>query len=76
MTKKKDLKKKSALSNNEEVRKLTEITKNMPNVRQEKIDKIKKQIESGTYDVSAESIAKSIITYHKELTIEKSPKEK
>ena len=33
-------------------------------VRQEKVNDIKKQIEAGTYKVSAESVAKSIIDLH------------
>ena len=44
-----------------EVGKYAEMAKALPDVRQDKIDSIKKQIESGTYKVSPESVAKSMI---------------
>ena len=44
-----------------EAHKYKELMKTIPDVRQEKIQAIKKQIESGTYDVPAEQVAKSII---------------
>ena len=56
-----------------EVQKFTEVAKAMPDVRQEKIDAIKKQIEDGTYKVSAESIAKSIIDLHTGINREDTP---
>ena len=43
-----------------EVRKFMELARAIPNFRQDKIEAIKKQIESGTYTVSAESVAKSM----------------
>ena len=44
-----------------EVRRFTELAKALPDVRREKIEAIKKQIEAGTYEISAEQIAKKII---------------
>ena len=44
-----------------EVRRYVEMTKDILDVRQEKVEAIKKRIESGTYDVSAESVAESIL---------------
>ena len=46
-----------------EVRKLTEMAKDLPDVRKGKVEAIKKQIQSGEYKVSAESVAKSIIDF-------------
>ena len=58
-----------------EVRKLKEMAKAIPDVRQEKIDSIKKQLKSGEYKVPAEAIAKSIVDLHDTLTSNKvSPK--
>jgi flagellar biosynthesis anti-sigma factor FlgM len=51
-----------------EVRKLKEMAKAIPDVRQEKIDSIKKQLKSGEYKVPAEAIAKSIVDLHDTLT--------
>ena len=44
-----------------EVRKFTKLAKTIPDVRQEKVESIKKQIKAGTYKVPAELVAKSII---------------
>ena len=44
-----------------EVRRYVEMTRDIPDVRQEKVEAIKKRIESGTYCVSAESVAESIL---------------
>ncbi|NMA84511.1 MAG: flagellar biosynthesis anti-sigma factor FlgM [Epulopiscium sp.] len=35
--------------------------KNSPDIRQDKVDKIKRQMESGTYNVSAEEVAKKMM---------------
>ena len=44
-----------------EVRKFTELAKTLPDVRREKVEAIKKQIEAGTYKISAEQIAKKMM---------------
>ena len=44
----------------EEVRRLTELAKLAPDVRLEKVNAIKKQIEAGTYIIPADSVARSI----------------
>ena len=60
-----------------EVRKFKEMAKAIPDVRQEKIDSIKKQLESGKYKVPAEAVAKSIVDLHDTLTSNRvSPKKK
>ncbi len=51
----------------DEVRKLTELAKSTPDVRQNKIEAIKEQIKSGTYKVSATSVAKSIADLHRKI---------
>ena len=51
-----------------EVRKFKEMAKAIPDVRQEKIDSIKKQLESGEYKVPAEVVAESIVDLHDTLT--------
>jgi flagellar biosynthesis anti-sigma factor FlgM len=58
---------------NDEVKKYADIAKKIPEVRQDKIDAIKKQIEEGTFNVPAEYIADSIIAHHKELTSTETP---
>ena len=45
----------------DEVLKYKEMAKTIPDMRQDKIETIKKQIESGTYNVPAELVAKSIL---------------
>lgn len=77
MNREKDAEKKSKSSTNEEeIRRLAEKIKEMPDMRQEKIDEIKKRIELGTYNVPVESVVESIVAHHKELTSKKSPKGK
>jgi flagellar biosynthesis anti-sigma factor FlgM len=56
------------LRRDDEVRKFKEMAKTIPDVRQEKIDSIKKQLKSGKYNVPAEAIAKSIAELHDTLT--------
>ncbi len=51
-----------------EVRKLKEMAKAIPDVRQGKVDSIKKQLKSGKYKVPAEVVAKSIVDLHDTLT--------
>ena len=51
----------------EEVRKFVELAKLAPEVRLEKINAIKKQIQAGKYSVPPESVARSIIDFHKTL---------
>ena len=51
-----------------EVRKLKEMAKAIPDVRQEKIDSIKKQLKSGEYKIPAEAVAESIVDLHDSLT--------
>lgn len=44
----------------EEMRKFMELARNIPDIRQDKINNIRKQIKSGAYSIPAESVAKSI----------------
>ena len=53
-----------------EVQRLKKLVNDVPDVRQEKIDAIKKQIETGTYNVSARSVVESIIDLHIEINRE------
>ena len=55
-----------------EVRRLRELAKTIPDIRQDKIDTIKKQIESGVYNASGESVAESISKLHCALMRDKS----
>jgi len=50
-----------------EVQKYTEIAKSASDMRQDRIGALKRQIEAGTYKVSGESVAESIIKLHKEI---------
>jgi flagellar biosynthesis anti-sigma factor FlgM len=59
-----------------EVRKFKEIAKAIPDVRQEKIGSIKKQLKSGKYKVPAEATAKSIVDLHDTLTSNRVPQKK
>ena len=45
----------------DEVRRLKELAKAIPDVREEKVRSIKKRIESGKYRVPAESVAESMV---------------
>lgn len=77
MNKKEGCKKKSVSSTDkEEICRLMEIVKKMPEIHQGKVDEVKKRIESGTYNISAESVAKSIVDHHKELTSEEAQRKK
>ena len=44
-----------------EVQRFKEIAKGIPDVRQEKIDEIKKKIEAGEYNVNADDVASKMI---------------
>jgi negative regulator of flagellin synthesis FlgM len=44
-----------------EVQKFKELAKKIPDVRQDKVDEIKKKIESGEYQVDAEAVAKKML---------------
>jgi len=50
-----------------EVQRITKLADDAPDVRQKRIDAIKKQIDAGTYKVPASSVAKSIINLHLEI---------
>ena len=54
----------------DEVRRLTELAKALPDVRMEKIESIRKQIESGTYAIPAEAVAKSILDLRRTLMVD------
>ncbi len=56
-------KRKSAVvsSDSAEVQKFKELAKRVPDVRQEKIDEIKKKIESGEYKVDSEAVASKML---------------
>ena len=53
-----------------EMQRLKRLANDVPDVRQEKIDAIKKQIKAGTYDVFARSVVESIIDLHIEINRE------
>jgi negative regulator of flagellin synthesis FlgM len=57
------LKKKSDRNSSDpaEVQKFRELTKKLPDVRQDKVYEIKKKIESGEYQVDAEAVAKKML---------------
>ncbi len=50
-----------------EIHRFAEWARGIPSVRKGRIEAVKKQIESGTYDVSAESVANSIADLHRSL---------
>ncbi len=50
-----------------EVQRLAELARGIPDVRRARIEAVKKQIKSGTYDVSAESVARSIVDLHRRI---------
>ncbi len=53
--------------NDAELQKFKEIAKALPEIRQEKISAIRKQIKSGRYTVDASAVAKSIIERYCEI---------
>ena len=54
-------------SHAEEVRKFVELANLAPEVRLDKVNTVKKQIQAGKYSVPPESVARSIIDFHKTL---------
>ena len=58
-------------SRDDEMRRLAELARGVPEVRKVRIEAVKKQIESGTYNVSAESVARSIADLHRHLKSDK-----
>lgn len=50
-----------------ELKRLKELAKLTPDVRLDKVNTIKKQIQNGKYDIAADSVAKSILKTGKEL---------
>lgn len=63
--------KKKSSTKEDEVKKYAEMAKKIPDVRSKKVSKIKKQIKEGTYNVTPEVVADSIIDSHKELVSDK-----
>ena len=51
----------------EEIRKLTELVKNMPDLREDKIKAIMKLLQSGQYRISPEAVAESFIDRYEEI---------
>lgn len=51
----------------DEVFRLTKLAKLAPDVRLDKVNAIKKQIEAGTYNIPADSVARSIADLHEKL---------
>lgn len=54
-------------SDNQEVRKLTELVKNMPDIREDKIKAIKEKIQAHQYRISLEAIAESFINEYEDI---------
>ena len=54
-------------SRTNKVRRLTKLAKSAPDVRPDKVNAIKKQVKAGTYNVPADSVARSIADLHKKL---------
>lgn len=48
---------------NVELQKFKEITKSMPDIRTEKVEAIKEQIDSGKYIVNGKEVAKKILEH-------------
>ncbi|MFC1715452.1 flagellar biosynthesis anti-sigma factor FlgM [Candidatus Poribacteria bacterium] len=57
----------TSLTRDTEVQRLAELARGIPDVRKARVEAVKKQIKSGTYDVSAESVARSIVDLHRRL---------
>ncbi len=56
----------------EEIKKLTELAKNTPEFRENKIEAIKKQIQSGQYKISPEEVTESFVELYEKLCRESS----
>jgi len=50
-------------SQSAEIRKIEELSKKIPDIRQEKVETIKEQIESKEYSITGALVAKSIINF-------------
>ena len=57
-----------------DVLRFRELAKRIPDVRQDKVTSIKKQIESGVYNVPARLVAESIADLHTKLYSKNTPK--
>lgn len=57
-------------SRNAEIRKFAGWARDISSVQKERVEAVKKQIESGTYNVSAKSVANSIVDLHRSLKSE------
>ncbi|HGE70577.1 TPA: flagellar biosynthesis anti-sigma factor FlgM [Candidatus Poribacteria bacterium] len=55
------------LYNSEEISKLNKIVKELPDIRQDKIDEIKRKIESGEYKIDGKEIAKKMFEIHQDI---------
>ena len=51
----------------DEILRLTKLAKSAPDMRLDKVNAMRKQIKAGTYNVSADSVARSIADLHKKL---------
>ncbi len=58
---------KTSSARDTEVQRLAELARGIPDVRKARVEAVKKQIKSGTYDVPAESVARSIVDLHRRL---------
>lgn len=68
---KKQSKDKDKLSSRDaEILKFAGWARDISSVRKERVEAVKKQIEAGTYDVSAKSVANSIVDLHRSLKLE------
>jgi len=54
-------------SRSAEIQKFAEWARGISSVRKARVEAVKKQIESGTYDVSVKSVANSIVDLHRSL---------
>lgn len=60
------MKKKKNMADSEELLIYKEMARGSSDIRQEKIDEIKKKIESGEYEVDAEAVVKKMLELAKE----------
>ena len=58
-------------SHDKEVLRLTKLAKSLPDVRRDKINLIRKRIESGIYKIPPEAVAKSILSLQYMLTADR-----
>ncbi|MBD3183636.1 flagellar biosynthesis anti-sigma factor FlgM [Candidatus Poribacteria bacterium] len=62
----------SVSRHNKEVQKYIKMAKNVSHIRQDKIEELKKLIESGEYKIDSDKVAQSIIELHKDICSKKS----